>query len=126
MQKHINFLFDNWNNATKPIDSYKNELGFNTDENRLEFYIASLHKWFYLWSEFIAITESPLPPYFIENFNLGWFENNSFNSLFLEDFENNWFIDNLFSQLFLEDLETNWFTNNIFNQLFAETFEGAW
>jgi hypothetical protein len=108
MQNHINFLFENWNNTTKPIDSNKNELGFNTDENRLEFYIAEFKKWFYLWSEFIAITESPNPPYFTENFNSGWFENNNFSQLFIESFETDWFIQNLFNSLFIESFEGGW------------------
>jgi hypothetical protein len=106
--KKIPEIFPTWTNSTKEEHPSRNTFGYNTEENRLEFYIKELDKWLYLWSEFIAITEVPTIPYFLETFETGWF------------------IDNTFSQLFIEDLETNWFINNIFNQIFIESFEGGW
>lgn len=124
--KKIPENFPTWINSTKEEHPSKNTFGYNTEENRLEFYILSLDTWFYLWSEYIAITPSPLPPYFTENFESGWFIDNTFIFLFTEDLEIGWFTNNLFNQLFVENLESNWFINNTFNQLFTETFEGGW
>lgn len=56
----------------------------------------------------IKYTAPPPPPewatIFIEDFESGWFVDNTFNSIFIEDFEN-WFIDNLFNLLFTEDFQ---------------------
>jgi len=46
------------------------------------------------------------PHGFVDNFETGWFIDNSpFTSLFTDNFENNWFIDNIFTLLFLENFE---------------------
>ena len=118
--------FQSWNNTTKIEHPTGDVIGYNTELTRIEFYIKSLDQWFYLWSEFIAITEIPTPPYYTEDFETGWFIDNTFVSLFTEDLETNWFTQNLFIQLFSDDLESNWFINNTFNLLFTETFEGGW
>ena len=102
---HKIFNFDNWTNITKELHPSDNKFGYNTEKNRLEFYVKFLDKWFYLWSEFITITETPAPPYFLENFETGWLIEGTFTKIFEELFENNWFVDNLFSELFIEDFQ---------------------
>lgn len=118
--------FQSWNNTTRIEHPIEDLIGYNTEANRIEFYIKSIDRWLYLSSEFIAITEIPSTPHYTEDFENGWFVDNIFTSLFIEDLEIGWFINNSFSQLFTEDLELNWFINNTFNQLFTEAFEGGW
>lgn len=105
---HTTFKFEKWTDSTRELQPRENKFGYNIDKNRLEFYIESLDKWFYLWSEFIAITEEPVAPYFSENFETMWFIQNNFIQIFQDLFEDNWFIDNLFNQLFIETFEGDW------------------
>jgi len=108
MLKHVTSVFKNWTNLTKPVNSYKDEFGFNITENRLEFYIVDLEKWFYLWSEYVAITEQPTAPYFSENFESDWFVSNQFIKIYEEFFEDGWFVDNIFNFIFAENFEIGW------------------
>lgn len=103
--KKIPENFPTWINSTKEEHPSRNIFGYNTEENRLEFYILSLDTWFYLWSEYIAITPSPLPPYFLEDFETGWLIEGTFINIFNELFETNWFIDNIFTGLFTENFQ---------------------
>ena len=43
--------------------------------------------------------------------------------IFTEDFESGWFIDNTFNSIFTDNFEIDWFENNLFNSLFIENFE---
>ena len=97
--------FQTWNNSTRIEHPADDLIGYNTEENRLEFYIKLVDTWYFLWSEYIAITPTPLPPYFLENFETGWLIEGTFTNIFNELFETEWFIINSFSGLFIEDFQ---------------------
>ena len=97
--------FQSWNNTTRIEHPVEDLIGYNTEKNRIEFYIKELDKWLYLWSEFIAITEIPTIPYFLEDFETGWLVEGTFNNIFDELFETEWFIDNFFTGLFAENFQ---------------------
>jgi len=99
------YNFQSWNNTTRIEHPENDLLGYNTERTRLEFYIKSLDHWFYLWSEFIVITETPTLPYFWENFETGWLIEGTFTNIFSELFETNWFVDNPFTGLFAENFQ---------------------
>uniref|UniRef100_A0A6M3KKF4 Uncharacterized protein n=1 Tax=viral metagenome TaxID=1070528 RepID=A0A6M3KKF4_9ZZZZ len=103
----LDAIFKDWTDATREEHPDESVIGYNTEQHRIEFYIKELDEWFYLWSEFIAITTEPQPPYFTDNFNSGWFTDNPFDFLYSDNFNSGWFTDNSgeFVERFTEGFE---------------------